>query len=83
MFPLRVVIESVAAGECLECCRSGAGLADSYAIVSGQTPLSQLVDTVLGALQLPQLSTNARGVSFPAHDNELALTYVQPFSFQD
>lgn len=37
-------------------------LVDSYAIVSGATLLSQLVDTVLSALGMPQLAVNSRGL---------------------
>lgn len=61
MFPLRVVVESVRPQHCLSCARDGHTLVDSYAIVSGATLLSQLVETVLSALGMPQLAVNSRG----------------------
>jgi hypothetical protein len=61
MFPIRVLVESVRARHCLSCAHDGQPLLDSYAIVSGDTRLSQLVDTVLAALALPQLAYGARG----------------------
>ncbi|VDN50529.1 unnamed protein product [Dracunculus medinensis] len=60
MFPVRVVVESVRPQHCLTCSREGHMLADSYAIVSGATLLSQLVDTVLGALGMPQLALHSK-----------------------
>ncbi|VDK75893.1 unnamed protein product [Litomosoides sigmodontis] len=67
MFPVRVVVESVRPQHCLTCARDGHMLVDSYAIVSGATLLSQLVDTVLSALGMPQLAVNSKGssTSFP------------------
>lgn len=64
MFPVRVVVESVRPQHCLTCSREGHMLADSYAIVSGATLLSQLVDTVLGALGMPQLALHSKGKSY-------------------
>ncbi|XP_003366909.1 conserved hypothetical protein [Trichinella spiralis] len=62
MFPIRCVVETVADGQCIKCSDSGATvLVDSYAIVSGFTQLSQLVDTVLAALGLQHLSYGAKG----------------------
>ncbi|KAK6112599.1 putative integral membrane protein [Brugia pahangi] len=61
MFPVRVVVESVRPQHCLTCARDGHMLVDSYAIVSGATLLSQLVDTVLSALGMPQLAVNSKG----------------------
>uniref|UniRef100_A0A914RHF4 ULD domain-containing protein n=1 Tax=Parascaris equorum TaxID=6256 RepID=A0A914RHF4_PAREQ len=46
MFPVRVVVESVRPQHCLTCAHDGHMLVDSYAIVSGATLLSQLVDTI-------------------------------------
>ncbi|VDN89236.1 unnamed protein product [Brugia pahangi] len=63
MFPVRVVVESVRPQHCLTCARDGHMLVDSYAIVSGATLLSQLVDTVLSALGMPQLAVNSKGLS--------------------
>ncbi|KHN88240.1 hypothetical protein Tcan_05749 [Toxocara canis] len=60
MFPVRVVVESVRPQHCLTCAHDGHMLVDSYAIVSGATLLSQLVDTVLSALGMPQLAVNSR-----------------------
>ncbi|CAG9538271.1 unnamed protein product [Cercopithifilaria johnstoni] len=60
MFPVRVVVESVRPQHCLTCARDGHMLVDSYAIVSGATLLSQLVDTVLSALGMPQLAVNSK-----------------------
>uniref|UniRef100_A0A1I7VKD2 Homeobox domain-containing protein n=3 Tax=Onchocercidae TaxID=6296 RepID=A0A1I7VKD2_LOALO len=62
MFPVRVVVESVRPQHCLTCARDGHMLVDSYAIVSGATLLSQLVDTVLSALGMPQLAVNSKGL---------------------
>lgn len=67
MFPVRVVVESVRPQHCLTCARDGHMLVDSYAIVSGATLLSQLVDTVLSALGMPQLAVNSKGSSFHIH----------------
>lgn len=64
MFPVRVVVETVREAECVGCADSGLVLADSYAIVSGHTSLSQLVDTVLAALGLQQLAYGAKGALF-------------------
>jgi hypothetical protein len=61
MFPVRVVVETVRDTECVGCAENGPVLADSYAIVSGHTALSQLVDTVLAALGLQQLAYGAKG----------------------
>ncbi|CDW52909.1 Homeobox domain containing protein [Trichuris trichiura] len=61
MFPIRCVVETVGDGQCTKCSVSGAVLVDSYAIVSGFTQLSQLVDTVLMALGLQHLSYGAQG----------------------
>uniref|UniRef100_A0A5S6R4U3 Homeobox domain-containing protein n=1 Tax=Trichuris muris TaxID=70415 RepID=A0A5S6R4U3_TRIMR len=61
MFPIRCVVETVGDGQCTKCSPSGAVLVDSYAIVSGFTQLSQLVDTVLMALGLQHLSYGAQG----------------------
>ena len=63
MFPLRVAVETVRASHCLSCAHDGHILIDTYAIVSGSTVLSSLVDTVLSALGHPQLALNARGES--------------------
>ncbi|KRZ29984.1 hypothetical protein T4B_3730, partial [Trichinella pseudospiralis] len=64
MFPIRCVVETVADGQCIKCSDSGATvLVDSYAIVSGFTQLSQLVDTVLAALGLQHLSYGAKAFS--------------------
>ena len=63
MFPLRVAVETVRATHCLSCAHDGHILIDTYAIVSGSTVLSSLVDTVLSALGHPQLAINARGES--------------------
>ncbi|VDP34405.1 unnamed protein product [Soboliphyme baturini] len=60
MFPIRCVVETVADGQCTKCSEGGTVIVDSYAIVSGQTPLSQLVETVLAALGLQHLSYGAR-----------------------
>ncbi|VDK47058.1 unnamed protein product [Anisakis simplex] len=62
MFPVRVVVESVRPQHCLTCAHDGHMLVDSYAIVSGATSLSQLVDTVLSALGMPQLAVHSRGL---------------------
>ncbi|VDO56174.1 unnamed protein product [Haemonchus placei] len=61
MFPVRVAVETVRAQHCLSCAHDGHILVDTYAIVSGTTVLSQLVETVLSALGHPQLALNARG----------------------
>jgi hypothetical protein len=61
MFPVRVVVESVRPQHCLTCSHDGQPILDTFAIVSGQTQLSQLVDTVLSALGLPQLIQDSRG----------------------
>ena len=61
MFPIRVVVESVRTGECTRCSTTGGTVVDSYAIVNGQTPIGQLVDTVLTALGLQQLNVGAKG----------------------
>ncbi|OUC43947.1 hypothetical protein D917_09398, partial [Trichinella nativa] len=67
MFPIRCVVETVADGQCIKCSDSGATvLVDSYAIVSGFTQLSQLVDTVLAALGLQHLSYGAKVHAYPA-----------------
>ena len=63
MFPIRVVVESVRSGECCRCSYTGNSVIESYAIVNGQTPINQLVDTVLTALGLQQLATAAKGSS--------------------
>uniref|UniRef100_A0A915I8E5 ULD domain-containing protein n=1 Tax=Romanomermis culicivorax TaxID=13658 RepID=A0A915I8E5_ROMCU len=56
MFPIRCLIEAVDDDRCPKCSDSGSlVVSDSYAIVAGQTPLSQLVDTVLSALGLQHL----------------------------
>ncbi|XGW34869.1 hypothetical protein V3C99_018708 [Haemonchus contortus] len=62
MFPVRVAVETVRAQHCLSCAHDGHILVDTYAIVSGTTVLSQLVETVLSALGHPQLALNARGL---------------------
>lgn len=64
MFPVRVTVETVRAHHCLSCAHDGHILVDTYAIVSGSTVLSQLVETVLSALGHPQLALNARGNEF-------------------
>ncbi len=61
MFPVRVLVESVRAQHCLSCAHDGHLLLDSYAVVSGHTLLSQLVDTVLSALGLSQLAVHSKG----------------------
>lgn len=61
MFPVRVVVETVRPQHCLTCSHDGAPILDTFAIVSGQTQLSQLVDTVLSALGMPQLIQDSRG----------------------
>ena len=64
MFPIRVVVESVRSGECCRCTDTGNTVVDSYAIVNGQTPLNQLVDTVLTALGLQQMASGAKGTLY-------------------
>lgn len=61
MFPLRVLVESVRPQHCISCAHGGQAILDTYAIVSGQTPLSQLNDSVLSALGLPHLIHDSRG----------------------
>lgn len=66
MFPIRCLVETVSDGQCAQCSISGGTvIADSYAIVAGQTPLNQLVDTVLTALGLQNLSYGAKGTLPP------------------
>lgn len=61
MFPVRVIVETVRPQHCLSCAHEGSQMLDTFAIVSGQTMLGQLVDTVLSALGLPQLIEDSRG----------------------
>ncbi|GMT32530.1 hypothetical protein PFISCL1PPCAC_23827, partial [Pristionchus fissidentatus] len=61
MFPVRVSVESVRPAHCLTCSHDGQPMMDTYAIVSGHTLLSQLVDTVLSTLGMPHLAVNSRG----------------------
>lgn len=61
MFPIRCVIECVNESDCVKCSDRGATIVDSFAIVAGQTPLSQLVETVLSALGLQHLAFAAKG----------------------
>ncbi|VDN05916.1 unnamed protein product [Thelazia callipaeda] len=77
MFPVRVVVESVRPQHCLTCARDGHMLVDSYAIVSGATLLSQLVDTVLSALGMPQLAVNSK-VGYPfIHFNPIQILKLE------
>lgn len=64
MFPLRVLVESVRPQHCISCAHDGQIVLDTYAIVSGQTPLNQLNDSVLSALGLPHLIQDSRGNLF-------------------
>lgn len=61
MFPIRCVVECVSEGDCVKCIDHGTTVADSFAIVAGQTPLSQLVETVLSALGFQHLAVGAKG----------------------
>ncbi|CAJ0933600.1 unnamed protein product, partial [Mesorhabditis belari] len=62
MFPVRVAVETVRPEHCISCAHEGHRLLDTYAVVSGSTNLSQLVETVLSALGHPQLAMNSRGL---------------------
>ncbi|KAI1723018.1 ubiquitin-like oligomerization domain of SATB domain-containing protein [Ditylenchus destructor] len=61
MLPMHVLVEQVRPQHCLSCAHDGQPLLDTFAIVSGQTMLSELVDTVLSALGMPQLIQDSRG----------------------
>ncbi|KAI1723461.1 ubiquitin-like oligomerization domain of SATB domain-containing protein [Ditylenchus destructor] len=62
MLPMHVLVEQVRPQHCLSCAHDGQPLLDTFAIVSGQTMLSELVDTVLSALGMPQLIQDSRGL---------------------
>uniref|UniRef100_A0A7E4VXT0 Homeobox domain-containing protein n=1 Tax=Panagrellus redivivus TaxID=6233 RepID=A0A7E4VXT0_PANRE len=62
MFPVRVLVETVRPQHCLSCSHDGQPIIDTYAIVSGQTVLNQLVESVLGALGMSQLIADSRGL---------------------
>uniref|UniRef100_A0A914KQW4 ULD domain-containing protein n=1 Tax=Meloidogyne incognita TaxID=6306 RepID=A0A914KQW4_MELIC len=61
MFPVRVLVETVRSQHCIGCAHDGNPLVDTFAVVGGQTMLSQLVETVLAALGLPQLIQDSKG----------------------
>lgn len=61
MFPVRVLVETVRPQHCLSCSNDGQLVADTYAIISGDTQLNNMVDTVLSALGMPQLIADSRG----------------------
>ena len=64
MIPIRCLVEAVDDDQCPQCCKNGSVVISvSYAIVAGQTPLCQLMDTVLAALNLQHLSHGAKGLS--------------------
>uniref|UniRef100_A0A0K0ER28 Homeobox domain-containing protein n=1 Tax=Strongyloides stercoralis TaxID=6248 RepID=A0A0K0ER28_STRER len=62
MFPVRVVIESVKSENCITCTTSGSPLIDTYAVISTNTPLSQLTDSILSALGYTNLINSSRGL---------------------
>uniref|UniRef100_A0A914KTL7 Homeobox domain-containing protein n=1 Tax=Meloidogyne incognita TaxID=6306 RepID=A0A914KTL7_MELIC len=62
MFPVRVLVETVRSQHCIGCAHDGNPLVDTFAVVGGQTMLSQLVETVLAALGLPQLIQDSKGL---------------------
>jgi len=64
MFPIKCLVEALDDDQCPHCCKTGPSMvvSDSYAIVAGQTPLSQLADTVLAALGLQHLGYGSKGV---------------------
>uniref|UniRef100_A0AC35UG31 Homeobox domain-containing protein n=1 Tax=Rhabditophanes sp. KR3021 TaxID=114890 RepID=A0AC35UG31_9BILA len=62
MFPVRVVIESVRAHNCVTCATTGSPLMDTYAILDGATSLSNLTETVLSCLGLTNLIDSSRGL---------------------
>uniref|UniRef100_A0A1I7S6B8 Homeobox domain-containing protein n=2 Tax=Bursaphelenchus xylophilus TaxID=6326 RepID=A0A1I7S6B8_BURXY len=62
MFPVRVLVETVRPQHCLSCANDGQLVADTYAIISGDTQLNNIVDTVLSALGMPQLIADSRGL---------------------
>ena len=64
MFPVRVLVETVRPQHCLSCSHDGQPIVDTYAVVSGQTVLNQLVESVLNALGMPNLVPDSRGESF-------------------
>jgi hypothetical protein len=55
------MVETVRSQHCLGCAHDGNTLVDTFAVVGGQTMLSQLVETVLSALGLPQLVQDSKG----------------------
>lgn len=61
MFPVRVSVETVRPQHCLSCSHDGQPIVDTYAIVCGQTSLSNLVESVLNALEKPNLIPDSRG----------------------
>ncbi|CAJ0583239.1 unnamed protein product, partial [Mesorhabditis spiculigera] len=61
MFPVRVAVETVRPQACITCANEGHRFLETFAVVSGSTNLSQLVETVLSALGHPQLAMNSRG----------------------
>lgn len=62
MFPIKCLVEALEEDQCPQCSKSATSVlvSDSYAIVNGQTRLSQLTDTVLAALGLQHLSPCSR-----------------------
>ncbi|KAE9551981.1 hypothetical protein FO519_004805 [Halicephalobus sp. NKZ332] len=62
MFPVRVLVETVRPQHCLSCSHDGQPIVDTYAVVSGQTVLNQLVESVLNALGMPHLVPDSRGL---------------------
>lgn len=61
MFPVRVLVETVRPQHCLNCSHDGQAIIDTYAVVSSQTALNQLVESVLNALSMPHLVPESRG----------------------
>uniref|UniRef100_A0AC34R5C3 Homeobox domain-containing protein n=1 Tax=Panagrolaimus sp. JU765 TaxID=591449 RepID=A0AC34R5C3_9BILA len=62
MFPVRVLVETVRPQHCLGCSHDGQPIVDTYAVVSGQTVLNQLVESVLNALGMAHLVPDSRGL---------------------
>ncbi|CAD5229927.1 unnamed protein product [Bursaphelenchus okinawaensis] len=62
MFPMRVLVETVRPQHCLSCAHDGQPVADTFAVISGDTQLNNVVDTVLSTLGLPQLIADSRGL---------------------
>lgn len=62
MFPVRVLVETVRPQHCLSCSHDGQPIVDTYAVVSGQTVLNHLVESVLNALGMPHLVPDSRGL---------------------